>query len=207
MTTAGRTWGTGRDELLRSIAARVDRATTAGDGEPVHEPAAWREGDELMGCLATADGVDEEVLYVLGMLFLVRTAMARPAAGDAAPVSATMQAAAVAAPGSSPVRTLAWVLLAPLYFHQPGSKDILDPGAREFLRQMHGGPQRLSAAARTQGHTEALANLGFFLLSYRESRRCALGGRGLAAGRRARRRGPSGPSGGLVQPRLRPAAG
>ena len=169
MTTTGRAGGTRRDESLRSIAARVDRATATGDGGPVHEPAAWREGEELMSCLATADGVDEEALYVLGMLFLARTAVARPAAWDAEPVTASTQAAAAVAAGSPSARTLAWILLAPFYFHQPESKDILDPGAREFLRQLHGGPQRLSTAARRQGHAEAVANLGFFLLTYRVS--------------------------------------
>jgi hypothetical protein len=173
MTSAIHPEGIARDQLLRSVAARVDLALGSGASSPVHDADAWREGEELMGYLATPSGADEEVLYVLGMLFLARVStVSDPAAGapadaPAAAAAASILAATAISGGSPPDRVLAWILLAPFYFHQPGTKDILESRVRDLLRELHGGPHRLSRSAREQGHAESLSNLGFFMLSYR----------------------------------------
>lgn len=148
-----------RDRLIASVTSRLNQATATGEFGVTREPEAQREAEELLGHLATADGVDQRVQYLLGMLHLMRM-IADPHAGQDA--------------------ALATTLLAPLYFSLPGTPDVLPAPVRGQLDRVLGsGAGRPDAAELTQRRAESLSALGMLLLQ-----RQAAGGDS-AAGRAA----------------------
>jgi CHAT domain len=136
-----------RDRLIRAVAGRLDQAGRTGDFMVTRQPAAQREADELMGCLATPDGVDPPVQYLLGMLHLMRM---------------------IADPRAEQDGTLAMILLGPLYFNLPGTSDLLPAPVRDQLDQILGSAARCADAGElTQQHAESLGDLGMLLLQRR----------------------------------------
>lgn len=136
-----------RDRLIHSVASRLNQASSVGDFAVTREPAAQREADELMGYLATADGVDPRVQYLLGMLHLMRM---------------------IEDPQAEQHAVLAMALLSPLYFNLPGTSDLLPAPVRNQLDQILGSAApRADTAELTQQHAESLGDLGTLLLQRR----------------------------------------
>ena len=145
-----------RDKLIRSVASRLNQASSTGDFSVTREPVAQREAGELMGYLATADGVDPQVQYLLGMLHLMRM---------------------IADPQAEQDAVIAMTLLIPLYLNLPGTPDLLPAPLRNQLDEILGSVARQADTAElTQQHAESLADLGMLLLQRR-----AAGGAGRAA--------------------------
>jgi hypothetical protein len=144
-----------RDQLIRSVASRLNQASSTGNFAVTREPVAQREAGELMGYLATAGGVDPQVQYLLGMLHLMRM---------------------IADPQAEQDAVIAMTLLAPFYLNLPGTPDLLPAPIRNQLDQVLGSAARQADTAElTQQHAESLADLGVLLL-----RRRAAGGDGVA---------------------------
>jgi CHAT domain len=144
-----------RDKLIRSVASRLNQASSTGDFSVTQEPVAQREAGELMGYLATADGVDPQVQYLLGMLHLMRM---------------------IADPQAEQDAVIAMTLLIPLYLNLPGTPDLLPAPLRNQLDEVLGSVARQADTAElTQQHAESLADLGMLLLQRR-----AAGGDGVA---------------------------
>ncbi|MEU7580319.1 CHAT domain-containing protein [Streptomyces sp. NPDC041068] len=170
--TGGRT--AERERLLRAVRGRVDAVGGPAGNAPLHTEEAGRDAELLLRHLvmvvdeggpeasggqadsatagtatgAPTHGVDAEVAYALGVLYLCR-ADDRPAA-----------------PATEHEARLALLLLAPFYYNPPGQPDVLPPPLRAGLDHVLGpdGLRPTTPEQAAQAHAESLANLGMLLL-------------------------------------------
>ncbi|MFG2498086.1 CHAT domain-containing protein [Streptomyces sp. NPDC048441] len=146
---------TERDHLLRAVRHRIDAVGGPAGNAHLHTEDAGGEADRLLRHLVltpgddpAAAGVDAEVAYVLGVLYLCRA--------DDRPQAPT---------GEQEAR-LALLLLGSFYYNPPGQQDVLPPPLRAGLDQIIGPDGRRPADpdAAVQAHAEALANLAMLLI-------------------------------------------
>ncbi|MGP4100163.1 CHAT domain-containing protein [Nonomuraea sp. KM90] len=130
-----------RDQLLTALRARLATVSDTGDAAGALGPEAADEAERLLEFLAIGDGVDQEILYVAGLLHWLR-----------------------AAAGPEEGRQEAWertvVLLMPLYLAQPESL----PGQVRSSFAEALGPDEPVGEERAHASAEALSNLAMFVL-------------------------------------------
>lgn len=128
-----------RDRLLDALRARLDTVANTGSYAPIEEPQALSEAEQVLRHVADADGVDNEILYTVGLLYWLRS--------TAKPAAALERASAV-------------FLLAPLYLTQPEALPEMVASAFANARNERKPYDR----QRAHDYAPTLSDLGTFLV-------------------------------------------
>ncbi|MGP3962246.1 CHAT domain-containing protein [Nonomuraea sp. 3N208] len=131
-----------RDQLLTALRARFASVSSTGDETGVLDPEALAEAERLLEFLAVPEGVDQEVLYVVGLLHWLRAAVTPEEAGQQEEWGRAV------------------VLLMPLYLDRP---DALPDQVRSSFSEAL-APDEPVGEERAHASAEALSNLAMFVL-------------------------------------------